>query len=64
MIELGFLETPLKVRNIQNIYHDYKTEVIKLITKKIPNSEVTVENLKGNDHLQVAMISLNLMDYH
>ena len=34
-----------------------KTEVIKLITKKIPNSEVTVENIKGNDHLQVTEIS-------
>ena len=34
-----------------------KTEVIKLITKKIPNSEVIVENIKGNDHLQVTVIS-------
>tara|TARA_Y100001968_G_C19161558_1_gene621093 strand:+ start:420 stop:650 length:231 start_codon:yes stop_codon:yes gene_type:complete len=34
-----------------------KTEVIKLITKKIPNSEVIVENFKGNDHLQVTVIS-------
>jgi len=34
-----------------------KTEVIKLITKKIPNSEVLVENFKGNDHLQVTVIS-------
>ncbi len=34
-----------------------KAEVIKLITKKIPNSEVLVDNLKGNDHLQVTVIS-------
>jgi len=34
-----------------------KTEVISLITKKIPNSVVSVENLKGNDHLQVTVIS-------
>ena len=34
-----------------------KTEVIKLITKKIPKSEVIVENIKGNDHLQVTVIS-------
>ena len=34
-----------------------KEEVIKLITKKLPNSEVLVENLKGNDHLQVTVIS-------
>ena len=29
-----------------------KAEVISLITKKLPNSEILVENLKGNDHLQ------------
>ena len=34
-----------------------KTEVINLIIKKIPNSEVYVENIKGNDHLQVTVIS-------
>ena len=34
-----------------------KQEVINLITKKIPNSEVLVENFKGNDHLQVTVIS-------
>ena len=34
-----------------------KTEVINLITKKIPNSQVFVENLKGNDHLQVTVIA-------
>ena len=33
------------------------TKVISLITKKIPDSSVTVENLKGNDHLQVTVIS-------
>jgi len=34
-----------------------KTEVINLITNKIPNSKVFVENIKGNDHLQVTVIS-------
>ena len=34
-----------------------KNDVINLITKKIPNSEVFVENLKSNDHLQVTVIS-------
>ena len=34
-----------------------KAEVIDLITKKLPNSQVFVENLKGNDHLQVTVIS-------
>ena len=34
-----------------------KKEVINLITKKIPNSNVFVENLNGNDHLQVTVIS-------
>ena len=34
-----------------------KNEVISLITKKLPNSSVQVENLKGNDHLQVTVIS-------
>ena len=34
-----------------------KNEVIKLIRQKIANSEVLVENLKGNDHLQVTVIS-------
>ena len=34
-----------------------KEQVIKLITKKIPNSEVFVECLSGNDHLQVTVIS-------
>jgi len=34
-----------------------KTEVIELITKKIPSSQVFVENLKGNDHLQVTVIA-------
>ena len=32
-------------------------EVIDLITKNLPNSKVLVENLKGNDHLQVTVIS-------
>ena len=34
-----------------------KKEVIQLITKKIPNSQVLVENFKGNDDLQVTVIS-------
>ena len=34
-----------------------KQEVINLITQKIPNSEVYVESLSGNDHLQVTVIS-------
>ena len=34
-----------------------KAEVISLITKKLPNCQVFVENLKGNDHLQVTVIA-------
>ena len=34
-----------------------KEKVITLITSKLPDSKVTVENLKGNDHLQVTVIS-------
>ena len=34
-----------------------KAKVINLITRKLPNSEIFVENLKGNDHLQVTVIS-------
>ena len=34
-----------------------KEEVINLITKKIPSSKVLVENIKGNDHLEVTVIS-------
>ena len=34
-----------------------KNEVINLITKKLPNAKVLVENLKGNDHLQVTVTS-------
>ena len=34
-----------------------KAEVINLIKKKLPDSEVIVENFKGNDHLQVTVIS-------
>ena len=34
-----------------------KNEVINLIRKKIVDSEVHVENLKGDDHLQVTVIS-------
>ena len=34
-----------------------KGEVINLIKQKIVDSEVYVENLKGDDHLQVTVIS-------
>ena len=34
-----------------------KNEVINLIKNKITNSEVLVENLKGDDHLQDTVIS-------
>ena len=34
-----------------------KEKVISLIKNKLPDSEVKVENLKGNDHLQVTVIS-------
>ena len=32
-------------------------DVIYLIKKKLPNSQVLVENIKGNDHLQVTVIA-------
>tara|TARA_Y100000589_G_C27152059_1_gene629360 strand:+ start:986 stop:1216 length:231 start_codon:yes stop_codon:yes gene_type:complete len=46
-----------------------KKEVINLITKKIPNSEVLVDCFNGNDHLQVTVISsefngLSLIQQH
>ena len=34
-----------------------KNEVINLITKKLPSSQVFVENIKGNDHLEVTVIA-------
>ena len=34
-----------------------ESKVISLITDKLPDSQVKVENLKGNDHLQVTVIS-------
>ena len=34
-----------------------KSEVIDLIKQKIVDSEVYVENLKGDDHLEVRVIS-------
>ena len=34
-----------------------KSKVISLIKQKIVDSEVYVENLKGDDHLQVTVIS-------
>ncbi len=36
-----------------------KAEVINLITKKIPNSQVFVENLKGNDQVTVIASEFN-----
>ena len=46
-----------------------KNAVINLITKKLPSSQVLVENIKGNDHLQVTVISsefngLSLVQQH
>ena len=32
-------------------------DVIYLIKKKLPKSQVLVENIKGNDHLQVTVIA-------
>ena len=34
-----------------------KSKVVSLITNKLPDSLVKVENIKGNDHLQVTVIS-------
>ena len=34
-----------------------KKEVTDLITKKLPSAKVLVENIKGNDHLQVTVIA-------
>ena len=34
-----------------------KSKVINLITAQLPDAVVKVENLKGNDHLQVTVIS-------
>ena len=34
-----------------------KIEIINLIKQKIADSDVFVENLKGDDHLQVTVIS-------
>ena len=34
-----------------------KQEVVDLIKKELPDSEVIVECLNGNDHLQVTVIS-------
>jgi len=33
------------------------SKVISLIVNKLPDSKVKVENLKGNDHLQVTVTS-------
>ena len=33
------------------------SKVVSLITNKLPDSQVKIENLKGNDHLQVTVIS-------
>ena len=34
-----------------------KEKVINLITNRLPSSKVLVENIKGNDHLQVTVIA-------
>ena len=34
-----------------------KTEVINLIKNKLPSSQVFVENIKGDDHLEVTVIA-------
>ena len=34
-----------------------KTEVVNLIKNKIPSAQISIENLKGNDHLQVTVIA-------
>ena len=34
-----------------------KTEVFNLIKNKIPSAQISIENLKGNDHLQVTVIA-------
>ena len=34
-----------------------KEKVIHLIRKKLPSSQVFVENLKGNDHFQVTVVA-------
>mgnify|MGYP005747624517 CR=1 FL=1 len=34
-----------------------KEKVTNLITKKLPSSKVLVENIKGNDHLQVTVVA-------
>ena len=46
-----------------------KNAVINLITKKLPSAQVLVENIKGNDHLQVTVIAsefngLSLVQQH
>ena len=34
-----------------------KAEVFNLIKNKIPSARISIENLKGNDHLQVTVIA-------
>ena len=34
-----------------------KKEVINLIKNKIPRAQIFIENIKGNDHLQVTVIA-------
>ena len=48
------LKQNIKVKKIIMIT---KNKVIDLITNKIPSSQVSVENIKGNDHLQVTVIA-------
>ena len=55
LIQLGFVET--KYKGWLKLIMITKTEVTNLITKKLPSSQVFVENIKGNDHLQVTVIA-------
>ena len=34
-----------------------KNNVVNLITQKLPSAQVVVENIKGNDHLQVTVVA-------
>ena len=34
-----------------------KTEVFNLIKNKLPSAQIFIENIKGNDHLQVTVIA-------
>ena len=55
LMQLGFVET--KFNGSIKLIMITKAKVINLITKKLPSSQVSVENIKGNDHLQVTVIA-------